>query len=305
MAKSGLLRPSPYPFKPGMSTHLFAFGKLTEVHLDLLLEYGFDMIEMWGMRPHVDWLDTAQAKRFARHISKIGMTVGTIHLPFYNIFGAPEFRWIAFRNPDPEIRKEAWDLSTMMVDYCADLGCDMVILHGNGTFGPDFDGDDQRFREMLDDFLIYCEKRGVRIAIENIMTKLTSTEKLRKLVDEYDSDYLGLCLDTGHAHIAETVPEAFKNCGARLFTTHIADNYGKKDDHLLPFDGTVDWAPAIASMARHCPNLEHFMFEPMYPVLGDKPGSEPIKKILGNAARAWDRVCVILESIDKNELPER
>jgi sugar phosphate isomerase/epimerase len=33
-----------------------------------------------------------------------------------------------------------------------------------------------------------------------------------------------------------------KDYGHRLLTTHISDNRGKKDDHMLPFEGVYDWS---------------------------------------------------------------
>ncbi|MGV1963594.1 TIM barrel protein [Agrobacterium sp. 22-222-1] len=48
--------------------------------------------------------------------------------------------------------------------------------------------------------------------------------------------------------------------GDRLITTHINDNFGATDDHLLPFDGRIDWEAvtrAIAATKYEAPlNLE-------------------------------------------------
>ena len=35
----------------------------------------------------------------------------------------------------------------------------------------------------------------------------------------------------------------------RVVTTHIHDNHGDKDEHLLPFEGTIDWDAAFAAFA--------------------------------------------------------
>ncbi len=276
--------------EPGISTHIFAFGKLLEKQLDLIKSHGFKNIELWGMRPHVDWYDKKRVKELAGHIKDIGLNVATFHLPFYNIFGAPEFRWISFRNPDPAIRKEAMDMSCHIVDLCPLFDCDTVILHGNGTPGPDFAGDELRYRKGLDRFLEYCQEREVRIALENIMTKLTSTKYLRTLVDEYDSDYLWLCLDTGHANISEGVSSAIRNCGKRLLTTHIADNMGKKDDHLVPFRGTIDWEETYGLLAGNCPNLENFIFEIIYPIFDDGADIDIYNNDISAAKKAWEKL---------------
>jgi sugar phosphate isomerase/epimerase len=52
---------------------------------------------------------------------------------------------------------------------------------------------------------------------------------------------LKLCLDVGHAHIETKIETAFEIMRERIVTTHIHDNHGEKDEHLLPYEGTIDW----------------------------------------------------------------
>lgn len=276
--------------KPGISTHLFAFGKLQETHLDLIVDHGFTAIEIWGMRPHVNWYDPAEVRRFSRHVKRIGLEVSSFHLPFYNIFGAPDFHWTYFNHPKEEIRKEALSLACHIVDLCPDFDCRTVVLHGNGWTGKDLDRADRLYRQTLDRFLAYCEEQEVRIAIENVVTPLSKTDVLRKLVDEYDSDHLGLCLDTGHANLNETVSGAIRNCGPRLLATHIADNRGKEDDHLVPFQGEIDWYQTYRLLKHHCPDVDDFIFELMYPIIGDQQNLEPYANLLADCRRAWERL---------------
>jgi sugar phosphate isomerase/epimerase len=35
----------------------------------------------------------------------------------------------------------------------------------------------------------------------------------------------------------------------RVATTHIHDNHGEKDEHLLPYEGTIDWDASLAAIA--------------------------------------------------------
>ena len=61
---------------------------------------------------------------------------------------------------------------------------------------------------------------------------------------------LRLCLDTGHAHMDATVEVAFDAMRDRLVTAHIHDNHGEKDEHLLPYNGTIDWDAALGAFAN-------------------------------------------------------
>ena len=36
----------------------------------------------------------------------------------------------------------------------------------------------------------------------------------------------------------------------RVVTTHIHDNHGEKDEHLLPYEGTIDWDAALDAIAN-------------------------------------------------------
>jgi sugar phosphate isomerase/epimerase len=31
----------------------------------------------------------------------------------------------------------------------------------------------------------------------------------------------------------------------RVVTTHVHDNHGEKDEHLLPYEGSIDWEEAL------------------------------------------------------------
>ena len=39
--------------------------------------------------------------------------------------------------------------------------------------------------------------------------------------------------------------EAIETLSGHLWTTHVHDNGGKRDDHLVPFAGTIDWDAAM------------------------------------------------------------
>ena len=55
----------------------------------------------------------------------------------------------------------------------------------------------------------------------------------------------GICLDFGHAHMDGDVVDAIETVSEHLITTHVHDNRGRTDDHLVPFMGTIDWAAAM------------------------------------------------------------
>jgi len=60
----------------------------------------------------------------------------------------------------------------------------------------------------------------------------------------------GICLDFGHAFLMGDVPDTIETVAEHLTTTHVHDNHGKKDDHLVPFAGRINWDVALMTMQK-------------------------------------------------------
>ena len=43
----------------------------------------------------------------------------------------------------------------------------------------------------------------------------------------------------------------------RIVTTHVHDNHGEKDEHLLPFEGSIDWDATLKILASAPNELPH------------------------------------------------
>jgi sugar phosphate isomerase/epimerase len=67
---------------------------------------------------------------------------------------------------------------------------------------------------------------------------------------ELDFPRTGICFDFGHAFLMGDVPDAIETVAEHLVTTHVHDNGGKKDDHLVPFDGRINWDVALMTMQK-------------------------------------------------------
>jgi sugar phosphate isomerase/epimerase len=60
----------------------------------------------------------------------------------------------------------------------------------------------------------------------------------------------GVCLDFGHAFLMGDVVDQIETVAEHLVATHVHDNGGKKDDHLVPFDGRINWDMALMTMQK-------------------------------------------------------
>ncbi len=92
---------------------------------------------------------------------------------------------------------------------------------------------------------------GVRLALEVIPNLISEAEALVTFIDEeLEVDDVGICLDTGHAFLMGDLIDAIEIVAGHLLTTHLHDNRKRTDDHLVPFDGGIDWAAAAMTLQK-------------------------------------------------------
>jgi sugar phosphate isomerase/epimerase len=114
---------------------------------------------------------------------------------------------------------------------------------------------------------------------------------LRAFVDETRLTGLRFNFDIGHAHLAE-LPEderlekSFSPLRDLVSSVHLHDNHGDKDEHLPPFDGTIDW-PAAIKLLQTAPETN----VPLVLELKEKTGPEApaAAEQLTSARKAMDR----------------
>src|SRR3990170_2418127 len=78
----------------------------------------------------------------------------------------------------------------------------------------------------------------------------TPSDLVDMLEGHFDETDIGICMDVGHAHLLGDTAEAIETTSEYLITTHIHDNRGDSDDHLVPFQGTVDWAATVMALEK-------------------------------------------------------
>jgi sugar phosphate isomerase/epimerase len=103
----------------------------------------------------------------------------------------------------------------------------------------------------------FAKPLGVTVLVENIPNELSTPEKLAELIQVAHFEDVGVCFDTGHAHIMGTVRKDFDILKAYIRSTHFHDNAGDRDSHLWPGQGTIDWSEAVSllSEAHYLPPL--------------------------------------------------
>ncbi len=109
----------------------------------------------------------------------------------------------------------------------------------------------------LQDNLRYFEKvlktvpSQCSLAIENMdqRDELYEANNLLNLVKTLQCKNVGICLDTGHAALNyPSLKPLIETFSSHLIATHIADNHGTKDEHLLPFFGNINWEEVMKTL---------------------------------------------------------
>lgn len=107
------------------------------------------------------------------------------------------------------------------------------------------------------DLCKFALDNGVRLALENLgKTGITSLRRALDIVGaDPETTGLGICIDVGHANRSCTIdgirPEVFlREFADVIVEVQVDDNFGDKDLHLPPGQGTIDWPPVMEAMRQ-------------------------------------------------------
>ncbi len=183
-------------------------------------------------------------ERLAGLKAQFGLRYVQSHAPYeYDRFSMEE-----------SLAKASDALVTRSILASAELGVSHVVIHpakGDGREPA------AKLRERnvrwLAPFVELAEQRGVSIALENLDApgEIREADELCALVDAFAVPSVGVCYDFGHAHLGgQNHATNLRTYGRRLVATHVADNHGKTDEHLLPFYGTVPWEECMKTLSE-------------------------------------------------------
>ena len=107
----------------------------------------------------------------------------------------------------------------------------------------------------LEHLRLFARQRGVEILVENILNDLSTPRRLLEFFEHSHMRDLKVCFDSGHAHLDGGVDEAVTLLGGAIASTHLHDNSGAMDEHLLPGAGKVAWEKLIPALRRQASDL--------------------------------------------------
>ena len=215
-------------------------------------------------------------KVFYRQIEQAGIKLVDAHSPY-----GPE---CDLMQPDDN-RKVASARQKLVLELVQEAGVDTCCFHlGNSPAFMEYKLDELHtfICRTLEILLKQAEELKVTICIENIFKPLNTVSEILELLKKFDSPYLGVCYDAGHANLmtnGKDYPEGYarkwwepfdetpdwndpilEKMLPHIVNCHLHDNDGSSDQHKLCGTGSVDWKKVV-SLLKTAPNLKNIQCE--------------------------------------------
>lgn len=203
----------------------FGFNYSFEDIVKLIRNAGFQSVMTWWGNEHIE-KDGLPKEKKPDIIRKNNLKLENVHFPFADI---------------NNIWKDSIEGEALLNSFLENIGecrtheIPTAVVHvSSGDNPPPYNqlGLD-RFKKIIDK----AEKENITIALEN----LRRPEYLDFIYGNITSDKLKFCYDSGHENCFSPNYNCLSKYGSKLAALHLHDNNGKADQHLLPFDGTINW----------------------------------------------------------------
>jgi sugar phosphate isomerase/epimerase len=277
-----------------LSSYMFISRKLTGELLGQIAQAGFQAMEIFCSRSHFDYGNRAVVREMAGALSSNGLALSSLHAPTSRDLsptresGQP----LSICEVERVRRIEAMDELKRAIDVAEDLPFPRMVFHMGGSR----ETHDMRKRDAafssLEHLILHARHAGVTICVENTTSEMGSPDYLRSFVDETRLTGLRFNFDIGHANLAdgpedERLEANFAPLRELVISAHIHDNHGEKDEHLAPYEGSIDWEAAV-KILKSAPEANlPLVLEPKEKAGHDAPGTQAQ---LETVSKALDRL---------------
>jgi sugar phosphate isomerase/epimerase len=256
-----------------LSSHLFVNSRLTTVWLERIRDAGFNHVEVFCARQHLDYQDRAQITELSHWFKDSELKLWSLHSPMYSdkVWGRS--------GPDAVLNIASTNKATRIamvseVKRAIEIADQIPFRYLIQHIGVRDESFDERKMDAafssLEELKVFAGQRGVEILLENTPNDLSTAERLNYFlgITHLNVNY---CFDVGHAHMGQGIAEEWELMKDRIKSTHLHDNDGTDDSHLFPLEnkGTIDWKNAMKVLGsrsgqyplvlelREQPGLEH------------------------------------------------
>ena len=234
-----------------MSSYVYISQRLHPGRLDEFARGGAQAIEIFAARGHFDYSDRAHIRELGNWFKSNTLEFHSMHSPMFmsNDFARAVEPPLNIVDLEKRRRIEAMDEIKRALEVAEQLPFRFLVQH----IGLSNESEDSRKFEAalgsIEHLRAFARPLGVTLLLENIPNELSTPEKLMELLKTLHYDDLGICFDTGHAHLMSSVHQAFRVLEGRIRSTHVHDNRRDRDAHLWPAEGNIDWNQTMQSLS--------------------------------------------------------
>lgn len=232
-----------------ISSYVYIKQRVHPGLLDVFARGGAQAVELFAARGHFNYHDKDHVKELGGWFKDGPVKFHSMHSPIYmsNDFrsGAPPLNIVDL---DKRNRIEAMDEIKRAIEVAEHAPFRFLVQHIGRT--DEYD-DPRKFEaglSSIEHLRAFARPLGVTLLVENTPNDLATPERLKELLQVLHYPDLGICFDTGHAHLMSTVHQAFGVLADRVCSTHVHDNQRDRDSHLWPGHGTIDWSQTMQSL---------------------------------------------------------
>ena len=227
-----------------VSTHLYRHRRLIRDQLIEITAFGFTAVELFASRLHIDYANASVVSDVQQWLTEAGLELVSVHAPVIEA---------SLASADAAQRGRALAETELALYIGRRIPFKTLVVHLGPPRSAGVRGGTNRdaARRSIDALATAAEPLGVSIALEVIPNDLSRAASLTELVDEdIEAGNVGICLDLGHARMEGDVGDAIETVAGHLLAVDIHDTRGRSDDHLVPFDGVIDWPAALTAVQK-------------------------------------------------------
>jgi sugar phosphate isomerase/epimerase len=241
------------PRRYAISTRLFHSQRLARAHLQEVAAHGFEAIELFATRGHFDYHERAAIDALGLWLQEAALELHSVHAPI--VEGIIDGRWgrpLTNASAREAHRTRAVQEARLALAIARHVPFGHLVLHLGRTDAEDaHDNRLEAARRSIEELCEDARAVNVRLALEVIPNALSGADALVRLIEDVlDLPDVGICLDFGHGFLMGDLVDAIEAASGYLATTHVHDNHGTRDDHLMPFDGAIEWSSALMAVQK-------------------------------------------------------
>jgi len=194
----------------------------------------------WAVGVDID--DRKSFLRVAGEFKKAGITLVSAHAPLHTANGKD----VDISSPDRWKRKFAvreTQKSILALFLMAGAGKKTVIHIGRSVEKENRKEHIRMAAMSLKEICDFATEYGTEICLENTLPGHLGCflDELLKVREKSGFPGIKFCLDTGHYNLAGEQADMLSEMATDITELHIHDNDGKKDSHLVPGRGVINW----------------------------------------------------------------